>query len=341
MAALRIGGVTLKHGLMLAPMAGVTDAAFRAICRREGAEYTVSEMISAKALCYEQAGRATAPARTAALAATNGEDAPMAVQLFGSDPSFMAQAAKLLEGGTYRGACTTIPPVAIDINMGCPVPKVVSNGEGSALMRTPDLAARIVTAVKRAVSLPVTVKIRAGWDEKSRNAAEFARRMEAAGADLICVHGRTRQQLYAPSSDNTIIAAVKQAVKVPVIGNGDLFTFEDVSHILKETGCDGVMIARGALGNPFLFAEIAAGLEGRSYTPPTAAARLQTAFAHARDMIAQKGQRVGISEARKHMAWYCKGLRGAAAARGRLMHAQSLDEIETIFDLLIKEEEQL
>ncbi len=339
MAMLKIGGVTLRHGLMLAPMAGVTDASFRAVCRRAGAEYTVSEMISAKALCYEQSGRASAPARTASLAATSGEDAPMAVQLFGSDPAFMAQAAELLEHGTYRGACAAVPPVAIDINMGCPVPKVVSNGEGSALMRTPDLAAKIVGAVKRAVSLPVTVKIRAGWDEKSRNAVEFAKRMEAAGADLICVHGRTRQQLYAPSSDNGIIAAVKQAVKVPVIGNGDLFTFEGVSHILEETGCDGVMIARGALGNPFLFAEIIARLEGRDYTPPTAAERLQAALTHAADMVAKKGQRVGISEARKHMAWYCKGLRGAAAARGNLMHAESLDEIATLFDLLIKQEE--
>lgn len=341
MAELKIGAVTLRHALMLAPMAGVTDAAFRAICRREGAEYTVSEMISAKALCYEQAGRASAPAKTASLAATNGEDAPLAVQLFGSDPDFMAEAARLLAEGTYRGACAKTPPVAIDINMGCPVHKVVSNGEGSALMRTPELAARIVSAVKRAVSLPVTVKIRAGWDEKSRNAVEFAKQMEAAGADLICVHGRTRAQLYAPSSDNGIIADVKRAVKVPVIGNGDLFTFEDVSHILAETGCDGVMIARGALGNPFLFAEITAALEGRAYTPPTAEKRLQTALLHAKDLVARKGLRVGISEARKHMSWYCKGLRGAAAARGRLMHAENLNEIAEILDLLLKQEELL
>ncbi len=341
MAPLRIGTVTLKHGLLLAPMAGVTDAAFRAICRRAGAEYTVSEMISAKALCYEQRGRPSAPARTAALAAVSEQDAPMAIQLFGSDPAYMAEAAALIEGGNYRGAVAGTAPVAIDINMGCPVPKVVTNGEGSALMRTPDLAAEIVTAVKKAVSLPVTVKIRAGWDEKTRNAVEFSKQMEAAGADLICVHGRTRQQFYAPSSDNGIIAAVKQAVKIPVVGNGDLFTFSDIAHILAETGCDGVMIARGALGNPFLFTEAVARLEGRDYTPPTAAMRLNTALAHATEMVAQKGTRIGISEARKHMAWYCKGLRGAAAARGSLMHAESLDEIAKIFDTLLQQEELL
>lgn len=340
MAPLQLGAVTLTHGLMLAPMAGVTDASFRAICRRAGAEYTVSEMISAKALCYEQRGKAGAPARTAALAKISESEAPVAIQLFGSEPDFMAEAAALIESGNYRGAVAGPSPVAIDINMGCPVPKVVSNGEGSALMRTPQLAAKIVTAVKKAVKLPVTVKIRAGWDEKTRNAVEFSQRLEAAGADLICVHGRTRQQFYAPSSDNGIIAAVKAAVKIPVIGNGDLFTAADVKHILAETGCDGVMIARGALGNPFLFTEIKAALEGRAYLPPSPAERLEMALAHARDMVEKKGERIGIAEARKHMAWYCKGLRGAAAARGSLMHTESLSEIAAVFATLIKQEEE-
>ncbi len=339
MAPLRIGALTLKHGLMLAPMAGVTDASFRAICRRAGAEYTVSEMISAKALCYEQAGRESAPVRTAPLAAISEAEAPTAIQLFGSDPDFMARAAALIESGTYRGAVKGARPAAIDINMGCPVPKVVSNGEGSALMKTPALAAKIVCAVKNAVSLPVTVKIRAGWDEHSKNAVEFAKQMEAAGADLITVHGRTRQQFYAPKSDNRIIAAVKAAVKVPVVGNGDLFTAEDVLHILTETGCDGVAIARGALGNPFLFGEIVAALEGREFLPPTPAERLALALSHARDMVEKKGARIGIAEARKHMAWYCKGLRGAAAARGSLMHAESLAEIANVFATLVTQEE--
>ena len=340
MAKVRIGTLTLKHGLMLAPMAGVSDATFRTICRKWGAEYTVSEMISAKALCYEQAARASAPARTAALAAISEAESPCAIQLFGSDPEFMARAAALIESGEYRGAVRAVPPSAIDINMGCPVQKVVANGEGSALMKTPELAEKIVSATKKAVSLPVTVKIRAGWDESSKNAVEFAKRMEAAGADLIAVHGRTRQQFYAPKSDNRIVAAVKAAVKIPVIGNGDLFTAEDARHILKETGCDGVMIARGALGNPFLFDEIISALEGRQYTPPTPAERMAEALWHARDMVEKKGVRIGLAEARKHMAWYCKGLRGAAAARDALMRAEDLDKIATVFDTLITQEEE-
>ena len=340
MAPVNVGKVTLAHGLMLAPMAGVTDASFRAICRGAGAEYTVSEMVSAKALCYEQQGRAGAPTRTAALCRFSEGEAPFAIQLFGSDPEYMARAAALIESGEYRGATKGPSPAAIDINMGCPVQKVVSNGEGSALMKTPDLAAGIVSAIKKAVSLPVTVKIRAGWDDSSKNAVEFAKRMEDAGADLITVHGRTRQQLYAPKSDNAIIAAVKAAVKIPVIGNGDLFTAEDVRHILSETGCDGVMIARGALGNPFLFAEILAMLEHRTYVPPTVAERVNMALTHAHDMIEKKGARVGVAEARKHMAWYCKGLRGAAAVRDGLMHAESLEEIGTLLATLVTKEEE-
>ena len=338
MAELKIGSASLPNGLLLAPMAGVTDHAFRATCHRFGAEYTVSEMVSAKALCYEQRGRKGTPARTAALAAVKKADGPMAIQLFGSEPSFMAEAAALLESGKFRGADYEVPPVAIDINMGCPVPKVVSNGEGAALMRTPTLAAEIVRAVKKAVSVPVTVKIRAGWDNDHRNATEFAKQMEEAGADLITVHGRTRQQFYAPSSDNTVIAAVKAAVKIPVIGNGDLFTAEDVVHILEQTGCDGVMIARGALGNPFLFAQIKAKLAGKPYVPPTTHERLQVALSHAAAMVENKGEAIGIAEARKHMAWYCKGLNGAAAARDRLMHACTLTEIETVFGDLLKQE---
>ncbi|MBE6594721.1 MAG: tRNA dihydrouridine synthase DusB [Ruminococcaceae bacterium] len=337
MAPLTIGAATLKNALLLAPMAGVSDVSLRTLCRRMGADMTVSEMVSAKALCYEQSSRQNAPLHTAPLANVSESDAPMAVQLFGNDPAFMREAAILIATGGYRGA-TGPRPVAIDINMGCPVHKVVSNGEGSALMKNPLRAAAIVSAIKGAVDLPVTVKIRAGWDDAHRNAVEFAKRMEAAGADLICVHGRTRQQMYAPGSDNGIIADVKAAVSVPVIGNGDLFTADAVLHMLKVTGCDGVMIARGALGNPFLFAEAAALLEGRPYTPPTAAERLAMALEHAADIIARKGERIGAAEARKHMAWYCKGLRGAATARGALMRAASLAEIKTIFDRLLVEE---
>lgn len=333
--ALRVGTCDLTHGLLLAPMAGVADTSFREICRRMGAEYTVSEMISAKALCYEQRGRASAPAKTAALANVTAAESPMAIQLFGREPEFMAEAARLIESGNYRGAVQQKPPVAIDINMGCPVQKVVSNGEGSALMREPEQAAAIVRAIKDAVKLPVTVKIRAGYYNEARNAPEFAKEMEAAGADLICVHGRTRQQMYLPGSDNGIIAAVKRAVRVPVVGNGDLNSAADVARMLEETDCDGVMLARGTLGNPWLFAEVRAFLEGREYLQPPAAERLEVALAHAADMVARKGERIGIPEARKHMVWYCKGLRGAASARGALMQAVDLEGIKAVFDDLL------
>ena len=337
MSPLKIGSVTLPHGLLLAPMAGVSDASFRVLCRRAGAEYTVSEMVSAKALCYEQKSKRAKAAKTAPLAAVTKEEAPMAVQIFGSEPDFMAEAAALLESGEYLGACGECPPAAIDINMGCPVAKVAGNGEGSALMKDPERAAAIVRAVKNAVRLPVTVKIRAGWDANSINAPEMAKRLEDAGADLITVHGRTRQQFYAPYSDNRVIAAVKQAVKIPVVGNGDLFTAADVARMREETGCDGVMIARGAMGNPFLFTEVVAMDEGRPYTPPTDRERLDTALAHAADMVVRKGERVGLAEARKHMLCYCKGLRGAADARAALTHAETLEDFARIFDFLTEQ----
>ncbi len=339
MPAVRVGSVLVPHGLFLAPMAGVSDAPFRSLCKKYGAEYTVSEMISAKALCYEQNGRAAAPVRTAPLAEIDGGSAPMALQLFGSEPEFLARAAVLLESGTYRGFRSALAPAAIDINMGCPVEKVVRNGEGSALLKDHARAAEIVRAVVRAVHLPVTVKIRAGWDEQSKNAPELAKRLEDAGAALICVHGRTRQQFYQPVSDNRIIAAVKAAVSVPVIGNGDLFSAPDVKKMLEETGCDGVMIARGALGNPFLFAEIRAMLEGCPYTPPTTEERLAVAFAHATEIVAHKGERIGVPEARKHLAWYTKGLRGAPAVRGALMYATTLEEVRELLSRLASPEE--
>ena len=335
MAPLVIGAHTLAHGVMLAPMAGVADTSFRVMCREKGAEYTVSEMISAKALCFEQKSRPSAPVKTAELANIVTEESPMAIQLFGREPAFMAEAARLIESGEYRGASQALPPAAIDINMGCPVPKVVGNGEGSALMREPALAAEIVREIKKAVKLPVTVKIRAGFTNDNRNAPEMAKMLEDAGADLICVHGRTRQQYYQPYSDNGIIAAVKQAVSVPVIGNGDLNCAEDVERMLTQTACDGVMIARGALGNPWIFAEVIAALEGRPYTPPSAAERLEAALAHAAALVERKGERIGLPEARKHLVWYCKGLRGAAAARGELMQAQTLEGVRAVFDSLL------
>ncbi len=335
---MKIANIQIEHGLFLAPLAGVSDRTFRRLCRRFGAEYTTSEMVSAKALCYEQRSRrpiTEETVRTAPLAAVMRDEAPMAVQLFGAEPSFMAEAARLLESGNYRGACGEIPPVAIDVNMGCPMHKIVGNGEGSALIKNPTLAAEIVRAMKRATSLPVTVKIRAGWDKDSINAVEMAKRLEEAGADMICVHGRTREQMYAPQADWSIIRTVKEAVGIPVVGNGDIFSAKDATQMLEQTGCDGIMVARGAQGNPWIFREILSEMEHRAYTPPTLSERLGVAMEHARALVAEKGERIGIAESRKHMAWYLHGVRGAASARGDIMRADSLDELHRIFDRLL------
>lgn len=327
---IKIGNYTLKHGLFLAPLAGVSDRPFRDICRRHGAEYTVSEMVSAKALCYEQMTKKADKIRTAPLASVYNYEMPMAIQLFGSEPEFMARAASLIEKCDYLGCESNTPPAAIDINMGCPVHKVVGNGEGSALMKNPALAGEIVRAVVNAVRLPVTVKIRAGWDENSKNAPELAKILEDAGASLIAVHGRTRNQMYAPSSDNKIIAEVKKAVSVPVIGNGDIYTADDAIRMFEETDCDGIMIARGALGNPWIFEEITARLESRSYTPPSKEERLGEALTQIEQMIKEKGEFVAVAESRKHLSWYTKGMAGAPKARAEINSAKSFDEMKKI-----------
>jgi nifR3 family TIM-barrel protein len=236
----------------------------------------------------------------------------------------------MLEANEYVGCVSEVPPTVIDINMGCPVRKVTGNGEGSALMKNPRLAGEIVRAVAGAVSLPVTVKIRAGWDADSINAPEVARILEDAGAAMICVHGRTREQMYEPGVNRAVIAAVKDAVSIPVLGNGDIYTAADALSMMAETGCDGVMIARGAMGNPWIFSEITAALEGRSFTMPSLGERFATALRQVREMIEEKGERVGLAEAKKHLAWYCHGMEGAAAARGRLMQADSYEEMAAI-----------
>ncbi|MBQ7911010.1 MAG: tRNA dihydrouridine synthase DusB [Clostridia bacterium] len=331
MSQVTFGNITLPHGLALAPLAGVSDRAFRRVCRACGADFTVSEMVSAKALCYEQ--RKKDPKNRSVsgqLASVMKDELPMAVQIFGSEPDFMAEAARMIEANEYIGCMSEVPPSAIDINMGCPVKKVTGNGEGSALLKNPKLIGEIVTAVARAVKLPVTVKIRAGWDKDSINAPEVARIVEASGAAMLTVHARTREQMYEPGVDRSVITAVKQAVSIPVLGNGDIYTAADALSMMAETGCDGVMIARGAMGNPWVFSEICAALDGRDFTLPSASERFEVALAQVREMITEKGERVGVAEAKKHLSWYCHGMEGAAAARSRLMQAVSYDELAAI-----------
>ncbi|MBE6538174.1 MAG: tRNA dihydrouridine synthase DusB [Ruminococcaceae bacterium] len=329
----KLGETVIKHGLVLAPMAGATDYAFREVCRDCGAELTVSEMISAKALCYEQlCKKKNAPelSRTAPLAAVRAEELPMSVQLFGSEPEFMAEAAALIESGEYFGSKSTAKPTAIDINMGCPVAKVVGNGEGSALMKDIALAGRIVRAITDRVKLPVTVKMRAGWDRDSINAPELARAVEQSGAAMICVHGRTRSQMYEPSADYNVIGEVKKAVSVPVVGNGDIYSASDALRMLDVSGCDGVAVGRGALGNPWIFSELLAVAKGEEFLSPNIGERLRVALGQAVRMTEEKGEYIAVREARKHVAWYIKGVRGAAEARNRINSAETLSDIEKI-----------
>ena len=335
--AFSIGDVKLKHGLMLAPLAGVSDHPFRRVCRALGAEYTVSEMVSAKSLCYEKNSKKAlaGQSKTAPLAEVHADDVPMAIQIFGSEPEFMAEAAAMLAGGSYAGCRSAAKPTAIDINMGCPVHKIVSNGEGSALLRDIPLAGRIVRAVVASQPLPVTVKIRIGFDADSICAVDMAQELEAAGAAAICVHGRTREQMYRPGVSLEHIAAVKAAVRIPVIGNGDIYTAEDALRMKRETGCDGLMIARGAMGNPWLFSDIIAAMEGRAFTPPTMEERIETALSQMAQMIEEKSERAGFAESKKQMAWYIHGVKGAAEARGRMMTSQSADEVAEILRGLI------
>lgn len=333
--SIRIGSTDLTHGLMLAPMAGVSDYAFRRMCRLCGAEWTVSEMISAKALCYEQRSSGGIY-KTALLARIRKDEANTALQLFGHEPEYMAQAAALLESGSYKGCVCECQPAAIDINMGCPVHKIVSNGEGSALMKNPDLAYDIVKAVSGALKFtPVTVKIRAGWADGEKNAAEIAIALERAGADMICVHGRTREQMYTPGAvDLDVIASVKQAVDIPVIGNGDIYSADDAIRMLSYTGCDGIMVARGAMGAPWIFSEISAALDGRTNKEITFEEKRAMMLEQLRLMTEDKGEFIAAAEAKKHVAWYTKGMKNSARLRDAVMRCENMSTLVSIVQSL-------
>lgn len=323
---LKIGSITLASAAALAPMAGVADRAFRELCVRFGAAYVVGEMVSAK-------GITMGDRKSAELLSLSEAERPAAIQLFGDDPSIMAEAAQ--KALFYR-------PQAIDINMGCPAPKVVRSGGGSSLMRRPETAQAVVEAAVRAVDIPVTVKIRAGWEEKEKNAVEIAKRCEAAGAAAITVHGRTREQMYAPPVDLEIIRQVKQAVSIPVIGNGDVCDAKSAAQMLEETGCDLVMVGRGALGRPWIFAQISAYLKTGVLLPdPPVAERMHIMIEHIHTLCKYKGTRTGMLQARTHAAWYMKGLQGAAAYRREIGALESMEQLELLACKVIRSQEEL
>ena len=312
---MNIGNIELSAPLALAPMAGITDLPFRLICRRLGCGMTVSEMVSAKGLLYKNV-------KTTEMLRIDDGERPTAIQLFGSVPAELAEAARMVEAS---GADM------IDFNMGCPVPKIVNNGEGSALMKNPQLAHDILAAMVKAVKIPVTVKFRAGWDDANRNAVEIARAVEAAGVSAVAVHGRTRQQFYEGKADWSIIADVKQAVKVPVFGNGDIFTVADGLRMLEQTGCDGLMIGRGADGNPWLFTALAAALRGEPLPqPPSLKERLAQAAEHLEMLIAYKNEVVAVKEMRRHISAYLKGMPHAAEFRGRFHKVDTQEQFSEL-----------
>ena len=301
MEYIKIGNVEIKKTAVLAPMASVADRAYRILNREFGASYTVSELISSKGLCYSDR-------KTEELCKITEKERPCALQLFGNEPEFMAKAVKIIE--KYE-------PDIIDINMGCPVPKVAGNGSGAALMKDTALSAEIVRAVKAESKVPVTVKIRKGWDDDHVNAVEFAVAMEEAGADAVTVHGRTKNQMYSGKSDMNIIKEVKKAVSIPVIGNGDIASLDDALRMYEYTGCDLVMIGRATYGNPWIFKEIDSYFEGKPFTPPDLDTRLETMLYHLRLAMSDKPEHIAIQEARKHFAWYLTGMYGAASFRAR------------------------
>lgn len=316
MKSLQIGNVVLENNLILAPMAGVTDLPFRLLCKEQGAGLLCMEMISAKAIYYNNKN-------TEALMEIDAKEHPVSLQLFGSDPDIISEMAKRIEERPFD---------ILDINMGCPVPKVVNNGEGSALMKQPKLVEEILTKTVKAIKKPVTVKIRKGFDDHSVNAVEIARIAEGCGVSAIAVHGRTREQYYAGKADWDIIRRVKEAVSVPVIGNGDITCAQDAIRMKEETGCDGFMIGRGAQGNPWIFRQISEYLAtGTEPEKPSVEEVVSTLLRHARMLIAVKGEYTGIREIRKHAAWYTSGYKNSARLRGRINEIETYPQLVELF----------
>lgn len=313
----------VKGKIYLAPMAGVTDYAFRSVCREMGADGFVSEMVSAKAMHYRDE-------KTAKLARLRFGEEDTAIQIFGSEPEIMAEAAKMLSDNSYAYCVSDVTPCGIDINMGCPVKKIVSNKEGSALMENPALVEKIVSAVKKSTHLPVSVKFRAGIDEKRMNCVEIAKAAEAGGADFMCVHARTRVQMYAPPVMWEYIRMVKESVSIPVIGNGGIESAEDAIRMYNETGCDAIMIGRGAEGNPFIFRSIKNRMAGKEDIPVTPSEIVETVLRQIKRMLDDKGEEIAILEARKHIAWYLKGFRGAPRIRENVNRLNTLVELEQL-----------
>ncbi len=320
---LTIGNVELRNNVILAPMAGVTDLPFRVLCKEQGAGLLCMEMVSAKAIYYGSKN-------TEELMKISPAEMPVSLQLFGSDADIMADMAKKIEEKPFA---------VLDINMGCPVPKVVNNGEGSALMKNPKLAEEIITKMVKAVKKPVTVKIRKGFDEAHLNAVEMAKIAEASGAAAVAVHGRTREQYYAGKADWDCIRAVKEAVKIPVIGNGDVTDALSAERLLKETGCDGVMVGRAAQGNPFIFREITEYLETGVIPPkPTPAEVRATIERHARMQMEEKGEYTGVREMRKHLSWYTVGYPNSAKYRQMINSMETMEELLHSLDMVFPKE---
>ena len=319
---LKIGNVELENNLILAPMAGVTDLPFRLLCKEQGAALCCMEMVSAKGIYYNNKN-------TESLLTVDERERPVSLQLFGSDPEIMAAMAAKIEHRNFD---------ILDINMGCPVPKVVNNGDGSALMKNPVLAGKIIEGMVKAIDKPVTVKIRKGFDDEHINAVEMAHVAQESGAAAIAVHGRTREQYYSGKADWSIIADVKQAVSIPVIGNGDILDAKDVIALKEQTDCDGFMIGRGAQGNPWIFHQILHYFEtGELIGKPPMEEMVKTMLRHAKLQIEFKGDYLGIREMRKHAAWYTAGYKGASKLRGRINDVESYDELEQLFEDFMKE----